>query len=87
MLNTKRIKIKGKEVKMHISLVCACKSHNFAQNQIKFVRSHDREIVTLRNLGVGKGQLVSRSSEDYPQMDLTNEALKTWSERTWWVGA
>ena len=38
-----------KEVKMHIFLVCGCKSQDFAQSQQHFARSHDRETVTFRN--------------------------------------
>ena len=34
---------------MHKCLVCAYKSHDFAQSQKNFARSHDREIVTFRN--------------------------------------
>ena len=36
---------------MHKFLVCACKSHGFAQSQEIFARSHDRETVTFRNSG------------------------------------
>ena len=45
-----------KEVKIHIFLVCTCKSHDLAhsqkkieQSQEKFQRLHDRETVTFRN--------------------------------------
>ena len=34
---------------MHIYLVCAYQSQNFAQSQENFARSHDRETVTFRN--------------------------------------
>ena len=34
---------------MHIFLVCAYKSQDFAQNLKKFARSHDRVTVTYRN--------------------------------------
>ena len=38
-----------KKVKMHIFLVCACKSQDFAQSQKKFARSHDRMTARFRN--------------------------------------
>ena len=41
-----------KEVKMHIFLVCACKSQDFAQSQKIFARSHDRETVILETLDI-----------------------------------
>ena len=40
-----------KEAKIHIFLVCACKSQDFAQSQKIFVRSHNRETVTFINFG------------------------------------
>ena len=48
MCETQRKKtIKG--VKIHIFLVCAWKSQDFAQSQKNFVQSHDRETMTFRN--------------------------------------
>ena len=38
-----------KKGKMHILLVCACKSQDFGQSQKNFAQSHDRETVTFRN--------------------------------------
>ena len=38
-----------KAVKMQKYLVCACKSHNFAQSHNLFARSHDRETVTFKS--------------------------------------
>ena len=38
-----------KEGKMHIFLVYACKSQDFAQNQKFFAWSHNRDTVTFRN--------------------------------------
>ena len=38
-----------KEVKIHIFLVYAYKSQDFAQSNRNFARSHDRMTVTFRN--------------------------------------
>ena len=38
-----------KEVKMHKSLVWACKTQDFAQSQTNFAWLHDCETVTFRN--------------------------------------
>ena len=38
-----------KEVKMHIFLVCVCKSQDIAQSQQNFALLHDHETVTFRN--------------------------------------
>ena len=52
-----------KEFKMHIFLVCAQKSRDFAQSQKFFARSHDRETVTFRNSGCNSLLTKQRSTD------------------------
>ena len=42
-----------KEVKMHKFLLSEYKTHDFAQSQENFARSHDRVTVTFRNSEMG----------------------------------